>query len=131
MNDSERYDLMIDEIDSLKRENKALQEQVAAKETTLGGTYIDINTHFRDIEKLKSEITALQDKLERGELVEVIKSTWVESNPHNSDKFRRIECGNCGNMWTVSTNVDYETWIYNRNYCAECGVKMERSDTNA
>lgn len=65
MTDSERYDLMIDEIDSLKMENKALQEQITAKETTLGGTYIDINTHFRDTEKLKSENTALKAKLDK------------------------------------------------------------------
>lgn len=45
MTDSERYDLMFDEIYSLKRENKVLQ----------------------------AEITALQDKIERGELVEVVR----------------------------------------------------------
>ena len=30
------------------------------KETTQNGTYIDINTHFRDIKKLQSEITHLK-----------------------------------------------------------------------
>lgn len=70
MTDDERYFMMIDEIEQLKAENKQLQAQITAKETTLGGTYIDINTHFRDIEKLQSENTCL--KAERDKAIEDI-----------------------------------------------------------
>ena len=35
------------------------------KETTQNGTYIDINTHFRDIKKLQSENTRQQAEIER------------------------------------------------------------------
>ena len=70
MTDDERYFMMIDEIEQLKAENKQLQAQITAKETTLGGTYIDINTHFRDIEKLQSENSRLKAEIERLEDVE-------------------------------------------------------------
>ena len=65
MTDEERYYTMLDEIEQLKSENKQLQSQLTAKETTLGGTYIDINTHFRDIEKLKDENARLKAEIER------------------------------------------------------------------
>ena len=52
------------------------------KETTQNGTYIDINTHFRDIQKLQSENTRL--KAERDKAVEDLKrhaNCWVCKKP--------------------------------------------------
>ena len=78
MSDSERYDLMIDEIDSLGKQS--LQEQISQRNNSWHLYYI--NTHFRDIEKLKSEITALQGKLERGELVVVVRIVYYSQGTH-------------------------------------------------
>lgn len=59
------------------------------KETTQNGTYIDINTHFRDIKRLQSEITHLQAEIER-----------LESR----NNFLEIECKNQGHLFCERVN---------------------------
>ena len=57
--------------------------------------------------------------------IPIVHGKWVEFGYKTGDKCRPIKCSICENKHFVSLNVPYEDWIFNRNYCSECGAKMD------
>ena len=62
MNDSERFDLMLDEIYELKKENKRLSDELQ-RCTSGNGTYISIESHNREVKRLTEENEQLTKRL--------------------------------------------------------------------
>ena len=105
-------------IDELQAENRQLQSQLTAKETTLNGTYIDINTHYRDIEKLQSENTRL--KAERDKAVEDMKSIVDSVREEHCDETCCFACKfDCDTSITDSGSHACECPGFERGDCFE------------
>lgn len=50
---------------------------------------------------------------------------WMERNPLDAPDCRLIECSECGMRYIVPSNIPYEDWISRRNYCVNCGARMD------